>query len=116
MSSEQDVTPEAAEATAPPPKKGRGLSSRWFGLIGLVIILNIVAFILVPPFPKGGAPGDECAFPVCYINGTLEFPFPHVVWAPQGSTPPKALARKSHRPPAPHAHSCSRSPARPRPR
>jgi F-type H+-transporting ATPase subunit a len=54
-----------------------------------VIILNIVAFIFVPPFPKGGAPGDECAFPVCYINGTLEFPFPHVVWAPEGSRPPK---------------------------
>ncbi len=89
MSSEQDVTPEVAEATAPPPKTGRGLSSRWFGLIGLVIILNIAAFIFVPPFPKGGAPGDECAFPVCYINGTLEFPFPHVVWAPEGSTPPK---------------------------
>ena len=89
MSSEQDVTPEVAEATAPPPKTGRGLSSRWFGLIGLVIILNIVAFIFVPPFPKGGAPGAECAFPVCYINGTLEFPFPHVVWAPDGSTPPK---------------------------
>jgi F-type H+-transporting ATPase subunit a len=89
LSSEQDVTPEVAEATAPPPKKGRGLSSRWFLIIGAVIVFNIIALILVPPFPKEGAPGDACAFPVCYIEGTLEFPAPHVVWAPEGSVPPK---------------------------
>jgi len=90
VSSEQDVTPEVAEATAPPPKKGRGLSSRWFLIIGAVIVFNIIALIIVPPFPKEGAPGDACAFPVCYIEGTLEFPAPHVVWAPEGSTPPPA--------------------------
>ncbi|MEP6639334.1 MAG: FoF1 ATP synthase subunit a [Chloroflexota bacterium] len=90
MSSEQVVTPEAAEATAQPPKKGRGLTSRWFLIVVVVILLNAAAVILVPPFPKGGAPGDACAFPVCYINGTLEFPAPHVVWAPGASTPPPA--------------------------
>ena len=92
MSSEQVVTPEVAEAPAPQPGSGRGLSSRWFLIIGAVIVFNIVALILVPPFPKDGAPGDACAFPVCYINGTLEFPAPHVVWAPEGSTPPPANA------------------------
>lgn len=89
MSSEQDVTPEVAQAPEPPPKRGRGLSSRWFTLIGAVIVLNIVALILVPPFPKGGSPGEPCPFPVCFINGTLEFPAPHVVLAltdaPQGT-------------------------------
>jgi len=90
VSSEQDVTPEVAEATAPPPKQGRGLSSRWFLIIGAIIVFNIIALILVPPFPKEGAPGDVCAFPVCFIEGTLEFPAPHVVWAPEGSTPPPA--------------------------
>jgi len=93
VSSEQVVTPEVAEAPAPQPKggsSGRGVSSRWFLLIGGVIVFNIFALIFVPPFPKGGAPGDECAFPACYINGTLEFPAPHVVWAPEGSTPPPA--------------------------
>ena len=74
----------------PPPKSGRGLSSRWFLLIGAVIVFNIVALILVPPFPKDGAPGDACAFPVCFIEGTLEFPAPHVVWTSTGSTPPPA--------------------------
>ena len=88
MSSEQVVTPDVAETPEPQPKSGRGLSSRWFLLIGAVILFNIVALIFVPPFPKEGAPGDACAFPVCYIQGTLEFPAPHVVWAPEGSTLP----------------------------
>jgi F-type H+-transporting ATPase subunit a len=92
VSSEQVVTPETTEAPAPAPTKGRGLSSRWFLFIGAIIVLNIAAFILVPPFPKGGEPGDECAFPVCFINGTLEFPAPHVVWAPTPPTPEQASA------------------------
>jgi F-type H+-transporting ATPase subunit a len=82
VSSEQVVTDEVPQAPEPQPKSGRGLSSRWFTLIGAVIVLNIVAFILVPPFPKGGQPGDACAFPVCFIQGTLEFPAPHVVIGP----------------------------------
>jgi F-type H+-transporting ATPase subunit a len=90
VSSEQVVTDEVPQAPEPQPKRGRGLSARWFTLIGAVIVLNILAVIFVPPFPKGGSPGEPCAFPVCFINGTLEFPAPHVVWAPEGSTPPKA--------------------------
>ena len=39
-----------AQAPAPPePASGRGLSYRWFLLIGIVIILDIAAFIVVPP-------------------------------------------------------------------
>jgi len=91
VSSEQDVTPEVAEAPAPQSRSGRGLSSRWFLIIGAVIVFNIIALIFVPPFPKGGAAGDACAFPVCFIEGTLEFPAPHVVWAPEGSEQPSGL-------------------------
>ena len=91
MSSDQDLTAEVTEPTTP-PKKGRGLSARWFTIIGLVIVFNILAVIFVPPYPKDGAPGDACAFPVCYIEGTLEFPAPHVVWAPEGSEAPPASA------------------------
>jgi F-type H+-transporting ATPase subunit a len=80
VSSEQVESRDAAEAPQPQPKSRRGLSSKWFTLIGAVVIFNIAALILVPPFPKGGAPGDSCAFPACYINGTVEFPAPHVVW------------------------------------
>jgi F-type H+-transporting ATPase subunit a len=82
VSSEQVVTPEAAEAPAPPPKSGRGLSQRWFVIIGAVIVFNIAAFILFPPFPKDGAPGDACPYPACFIDGTLEFPAPHTVLGP----------------------------------
>lgn len=92
MSSEQVESRDVAEAPAPQPKSGRGLSSRWFLIIGAVIVFNIIAIIFVPPFPREGAPGDACAFPVCFIEGTLEFPAPHVVWAPEGSTAPPADA------------------------
>ncbi len=43
------------------------------------ILLDIGAFLLVPPFPPG-EPGAECAYPVCFINGNLEFPPPAVIW------------------------------------
>ena len=97
MSSEQDATGVVAEpsgtAQARDPKKGRGLSSRWLGLIGAVILLDIVAFMLFPPFPKGGAPGDACAFPACFIEGSLEFPAPHVLLdlAPESAPSAEAL-------------------------
>ena len=80
MSSEPVVPQDTTEAQ-PEPRR-RGLSARWFLLIGLVIIGNIVAFILVPPFPREGQPGDACPFPVCFIDGTLEFPAPHTIIGP----------------------------------
>src|SRR3954469_3600246 len=49
-----------------------------------VIFLDIIAYILVPPFPKEGQPGDACAFPACFIESTLELPAPHVVFVPGG--------------------------------
>jgi F-type H+-transporting ATPase subunit a len=90
VTSEQDMTEERAPSPAATPSRGRGLSSRWFLLIGGILVFNIVAFILVPPFPREGAPGDDCAFPVCFIDGTLEFPAPHTIWTPEGSEPPPA--------------------------
>ena len=84
MTSDQVVTPEVTTAPAPPPQAGRGLSARWFTIIGAVIVINIFAFILFPPFPKDGAPGDACAYPACFIDGTLEFPAPHTVYGPTG--------------------------------
>ena len=95
MSSDQVDSPDIAETPAPKPKSKGGLSSRWFLIIGCVIVFNIFALIISPPFPKQvdgrpGQPGDVCAFPVCFIEGTLEFPAPEVIWHPEGATPPAA--------------------------
>ena len=86
------MTTGTAETPAPQPpaKRGRGLSQRWFLFIGAIILLNIVAVILVPPFPKGGAAGDACPYPVCFINGTLEFPAPEIVLPLTDQPPPGA--------------------------
>jgi F-type H+-transporting ATPase subunit a len=94
VTSEQDVTPEVTQAPAPQPKGGRGLSSRWFLLIGGVILINLAALILVPPFPKEvdgqpGQPGQECGYPACFIDGTLEFPAAHTIIGP--TAPPEDL-------------------------
>jgi len=80
VASEQAATdPIAASSETTPepgPKSGRGLSRGWLLLIGGVILANIVALIVAPPFPHGGQPGDPCAFPTCFIQSTLEFPAP----------------------------------------
>jgi F-type H+-transporting ATPase subunit a len=91
VTSEQ-VAPEPIvdDPGSPPAPRSRGVSSRWFTLIGVVILLDIAALIFAPPFPKDGAPGDACAFPVCYIQGTLEFPAPHVVLPLTSAPPPDA--------------------------
>jgi F-type H+-transporting ATPase subunit a len=81
VSSEQVATEPVAEAPAstPPAKSRRRPSNRWLLLIAAVIALDIVAFVAFPPFPTGGAPGDACAFPACFIESSLEFPAPHTV-------------------------------------
>jgi F-type H+-transporting ATPase subunit a len=48
-------------------------------LLAAVIVVDLVALFLVPPFDPQAADGG-CAFPVCFINGNLEFPAPHAVW------------------------------------
>jgi F-type H+-transporting ATPase subunit a len=79
---EQTAAEGAAQTPETPvtPPSRRGLSQRWFYLIGAVILINILAYVLVPPFPKGGSSGEDCPYPACFIDGTLEFPAPHVVW------------------------------------
>ena len=86
MSSE----PIATDVVAEPSGSKR---NRFLLLIVAVIVLDIAALIFFPPFPKGGAPGDACSFPVCFIESTLEFPAPHVVLdlAPDAEAAPGAL-------------------------
>jgi F-type H+-transporting ATPase subunit a len=79
VSSEQVATDVVAEPpkAAPTPKKSS--RNRWLLLLGAVVVLDIAALFLFPPFPKGGQAGDACSFPACFIESTLEFPAAHTV-------------------------------------
>lgn len=80
MSSEKPATDvvapgsEADVGVVPASSSRRGIS-RWLLLIGAVIVVDIAAFVLFPPFPKG-APGESCSYPTCFIESSLEFPAP----------------------------------------
>jgi len=69
----------AAETSAAPKAGGNRIRNLLI-LVVVVVVLDVVAFFVAPPFPRGGTPGEACDYPVCFINGTLEFPPPHVVW------------------------------------
>lgn len=75
---------------APAVRRGRSRRTNWLLLIGIVVLLNVVAYIAFPPFDKED-PGAACAYPVCFINGTLEFPAPHVVLDLSSEPVPEAL-------------------------
>jgi F-type H+-transporting ATPase subunit a len=82
LSSEPVATDAVAEApkdleTAAIPRKSS--RNRWLLLLAAVVVLDIAALFLFPPFPKGGQPGDACSFPACFIESSLEFPAPHTV-------------------------------------
>ena len=80
MSSDQATTEIVTETpTKSSEPVGRRLSPRRLAilLIAIVVVIDAIAFVLVPPFPAEGKPGEPCAFPVCFIEGTLEFPAPH---------------------------------------
>jgi len=48
-------------------------------LLAAVVVIDVVAFMVAPPFDPSATDGS-CAFPVCFINGNLEFPAPHTLW------------------------------------
>ncbi|HJP89685.1 MAG TPA: FoF1 ATP synthase subunit a [Candidatus Limnocylindrales bacterium] len=74
MTSDQVATEAVANGSASPTK--RRLSPKWIALIVGVIVVDILAFMFVPPVNKAN-PGEPCPFPVCVIVGGLEFPAPH---------------------------------------
>ncbi len=75
MSSDPTATDAPADA---PKRRGRGFG-RWLLLIAAVIAIDVVTFVVAPPFPKGGTPGQACDFPACFITNNLEFPAPFTV-------------------------------------
>ena len=68
-------------------QKARGISNPVaIGLLLIfVIVVDVFAFLLSPPFDKEKPDSLTCEFPVCYINGNLEFPAPHTVWSLDGA-------------------------------
>jgi F-type H+-transporting ATPase subunit a len=65
-------------------KRGR-LSMRTIGiLIGFLLIIDVLAVVFVPPIDTAH-PEESCAYPVCFIEGTLHFPRPHEVWVAGGA-------------------------------
>ena len=78
MANDREMQNDAAVATDARPARRRIHPLVW--LVLAVVVIDVLAFFVAPPFPKGGQPGDACTYPVCFINGTLEFPPPHVVW------------------------------------
>jgi F-type H+-transporting ATPase subunit a len=79
--------------TAETPRNARRISNPVaIGLLLIfVLVVDVFAFLIAPPFNKEPTAGEDpsaCAFPVCYINGNLELPAPHVVWrAGEGAAP-----------------------------
>ena len=59
-------------------------------LLIFVIVVDVFAFLVVPPFDKETG-SVTCAFPVCFINGNLELPAPHVVWVAGNATPDTSI-------------------------
>jgi hypothetical protein len=58
-------------------------------LLLFVIVVDVLAFLLFPPFDPTAETGVvDCQFPVCYINGNLEFPAPHPVLPVGHENPP----------------------------
>ncbi len=68
-------------------QKARGISNPVaIGLLLIfVIVIDVFAFLLFPPFDREVPDSLTCEFPVCYINGNLEFPAPHIVWSLDGA-------------------------------
>ncbi len=93
MSSEQVAQPspsgdvEVQPVTAP---KSRRRNLVLF--LGAIVVLNVVAFILVPPFPAG-SPGQPVTSISDLIKANLEFPAPHVLidLAPDSPVPAGAI-------------------------
>jgi len=86
VTTDPGITPAASadsdemtvQPTAAPRKRARGIPFKL--LIPAVIALDILAVMLVPPFPKGGQPGQACDFPSCFVQSAIELPPPEVVF------------------------------------
>ena len=89
MTSERPAAIESPAAALESDAPGGRSWPKWALLLGLAVIANVLTIILVPPF-NAQHPDEACNYPVCFINGTLELPAPHVVF-PAGHHAPTGL-------------------------
>jgi len=86
------TTAEGEATTAPavaPKKRARGIPFKF--VIPAVIALDILAVMVVPPFPKGGHAGQACDFPSCFVQSAIELPPPEVIFDFSPATAPTPL-------------------------
>jgi F-type H+-transporting ATPase subunit a len=82
----------ATQPTEPAKKRRRLSSGRILLLLAIAIVaLDILAGMLVPPFPKDGQPGQGCDFPACFVTSTIEMPPPAVLIDLQPDSAPNPL-------------------------
>lgn len=77
------ATAPATDAAAMPAKRKSNRKRNILLLIAAVIALDVVASIVVPPFPLG-KPNQPIAGIGDLIMANLEFPAPLVLWSPSG--------------------------------
>jgi F-type H+-transporting ATPase subunit a len=86
-----DRPTEAADRIEFIAEKKGGISVRLLGaLIGLLVIVDVLAILLLPPMDTSD-PEADCAYPACFVQGTLHFPRPHEVWVAGGEEPAHGL-------------------------
>jgi F-type H+-transporting ATPase subunit a len=79
-----EVRPRADDRIEFIAEKKGGISLRVLGLlIGLLIVVDVLAILLLPPMDTSN-PEADCAYPACFVQGTLHFPRPHEVWVAGG--------------------------------
>ncbi|MFV2063573.1 MAG: F0F1 ATP synthase subunit A [Chloroflexota bacterium] len=88
VSADPQVQPsEADDLVQLGSDKRSRFSLRTLGLVlGGVILLNVLAFVLVPPF-NAAQPDAVCNYPVCFIEGNIHVPAPAVLWTAGGEAP-----------------------------
>ena len=57
-------------------------------LIAVIVVIDVIAFFVVPPFDPIEGADAECVYPICFINGNLELPAPHAIFPVGHHTPP----------------------------
>jgi F-type H+-transporting ATPase subunit a len=84
-----DDAPRDSAEVAPEPQRRRSTRSIFGILIFAVVVLDVLAFVLVPPFVKG-SPGERAGSITDLIRANIEFPPPEVV-LPPGHHSPNAM-------------------------